>query len=317
MAAKTSNSSGSSAKPKSKTPRHVRKAKPKKGAPKAGARAGRAKSGRAVPAEPVHFVSVRLQKLLAAAGFGSRRACEELIRQGRVTVNSTVAKVGDSATPGRDKILLDGERIVGDKPVYWMVNKPEGVITSARDPEGRTTVLSLLPPKGPRMFPVGRLDLGTSGLVLLTNDGDMTQKLLHPSLGNEREYRVTVKGCVPDKAFVRLRAGIRLDDGMTGKTEVSNIRVDPKGDITTFSLTLTEGRKRQIRRSMQVLKHPVKRLVRVRMGPLRLGRLARGQSRALRADEIRALRQHVSELRPKPKPRSRRKSYPKPRGRNA
>lgn len=251
-------------------------------------------------------VSVRLQKLLAGAGFGSRRSCEELIRQGRVSVNGDAAKLGDTADPSRDIVRLDGEKVVGEKHTYWMVNKPEGVITSVRDPEGRATVVKLLPKDGPRMFPVGRLDLGTSGLVLLTNDGGLTQRLLHPSLGNEREYRVTVKGCVSDKTFARLRAGVYLDDGRTGKTEVDKIRIDTKTQTTTFFLILKEGRKRQIRLSMQRLKHPVKKLVRVRMGPLRLGRLAPGVARPLRAEEVRALLAHAAGLKAAPKRRGRR-----------
>lgn len=244
---------------------------------------------------------MRLQKLLAAAGFGSRRACEELIRQGRVSVNRKVATLGDSADPDRDLVRLDGEKLVGEKLAYWIVNKPEGVITSVRDPEGRATILGLLPDTGTRLFPVGRLDLGTSGLVLLTNDGGLTQRLLHPSLGNEREYRVTVKGCVSERTFGRLRAGVHIEDGKTGRSEVTKIRVDPKSETTTFSLMLKEGRKRQIRRSLLALGHPVKKLVRVRVGPLRLGRLGYGQARPLRRDEVRALREHVAGLRPAPK----------------
>lgn len=239
---------------------------------------------------------VRLQKLLASAGFGSRRACEELITQGRVSINGEDAKLGDSADPGSDVVRLDGEKLVGEKLAYWIVNKPEGVITSLRDPEGRATILSLLPRTGSRLFPVGRLDLGTSGLVLLTNDGGLTQRLLHPSLGNEREYRVTVKGCVTDKTFGRLRSGVHIEDGKTGRSEVTKIRLDPKAQTTTFSLMLKEGRKRQIRRSLLALGHPVKKLVRVRMGPLRLGRLGLGQARPLRSDEIRTLREHVAGL---------------------
>lgn len=249
---------------------------------------------------------VRLQKLLAGAGFGSRRACEELIRQGRVSVNGDTAKLGDSADPGRDRVCLDGEKLVGEKPAYWMINKPEGVITSARDPEGRPTIVGLLPKELPRLFPVGRLDLGTSGLVLLTNDGGLSQRLLHPSLGNEREYRVTVKGCVEDKTFARLRAGVYLDDGRTGRTEVDKIKVDAKAGTTTFSIVLKEGRKRQIRLSMQRLKYPVKKLVRVRMGPLRLGRLAKGAARPLRGEEIRALLEHAAGLVRSPRIRRRR-----------
>ena len=316
MAAKISprgakSKAGSNSKPKAKSPRHTRKKTARKAAPSKAAKPRAVDSGaskRAPASAPTDLVGiqVRIQKLLAAAGFGSRRKCEELISQGRIFVNGKVAKLGDTADPGSDDIRFDGERLVGDKPVYWVVHKPEGVITSSRDPEGRATIHSLMPPKGPRMFPVGRLDLGTSGLVLMTNDGDMTQRLLHPSLGNEREYRVTSKGCVSEKAFLRLRAGIHLEDGKTNKTEVSAIRYDPKTDTTMFTLMLKEGRKRQIRRSMLILKFPVKKLVRVRMGPLHLGRLPRGAARPLRDEEISELRGHVAGLVKSPTPRKKR-----------
>ena len=283
------------------SPKHRRKAKPaqrKKPAPAPAPRVANAFS------EPV-----RLQKLLAGAGFGSRRNCEELIRQGRVTIDGEVAKLGDSADPSRELVRFDGEKLVGEKLAYWMINKPEGVITSVRDPEGRSTIVHLLPKDCPRLFPVGRLDLGTSGLVLLTNDGGLTQRLLHPSLGNEREYRVTVKGSVSDKTFSRLRAGVYLDDGRTGKADVDKIKIDPKTETTTFFLVLKEGRKRQIRLSMLRLKHPVKKLVRVRMGPIRLGRLGSGAARPLRSEEIRALLDHAAGLKPTRKPGPKRRPW--------
>ncbi len=284
----------STSKSRAGSPRHQRRAKPK------------AANRPANPPADQPGQSVRLQKLLAAAGFGSRRASEELIRQGRVSINAVVAKLGDSADPARDDVRLDGERLSKEKPVYWIVNKPEGVITSVRDPQGRRTILNLVPERGPRMFPVGRLDLSTSGLVLMTNDGAMTQRLLHPSLGNEREYRVTVRGAVEEKTLKRLRAGVALEDGRTSRCEVAKVRIDPKSGTTTFYLTLREGRKRQIRRAMQFLKHPVKKLVRVRMGPLRLGRLAVGDARPLRREEIRALETHVAGLTRQPRRASRR-----------
>ncbi|MFP8874688.1 MAG: pseudouridine synthase, partial [Myxococcota bacterium] len=132
----------------------------------------------------------RLQKILAAAGFGSRRACEEFLRAGRVAVNRQVAELGARADLSRDLVTLDGERIAPERLRYWMVHKPTGMLTTLRDSEGRPTVVELLPPGQVRLFPVGRLDGETSGLVLMTNDGAMTHRLLHPSLGSEREYRV-------------------------------------------------------------------------------------------------------------------------------
>ncbi len=296
MAARKKSSSSRSA-----TPRHRRRTKRR--AASASARPSpesktKAASTRTPPRTPPPTrADVKLQKLLAAAGFGSRRACETLIEQGRVTINGKVATIGDRADPASDAVLFDGERLGAEKPTYWIVNKPEGVITSVSDPEGRRTILSLLPRRGPRVYPVGRLDLATSGLVLLTNDGALTQLLLHPSLGNEREYRVTSRGEVPPRAFERLQRGLRLEDGRTNPCEVSGVRYDSVSDVTIFHLTLREGRKRQIRRSMQHLKHPVKKLVRVRMGPLRLGRLGTGEARPLRREEIRRLEDHAVELR--------------------
>lgn len=238
----------------------------------------------------------RLQKILAAAGVASRRAAEELIRQGRVTVNGRTAGVGDVADPRRDRIELDGERLKVEKTVYWMLNKPPGVVTTRRDPQGRPTVMDLMPPQAAHLYPVGRLDRATEGLLLLTNDGPTTQVLLHPAHGSEREYRVTARGEVPGKALRRLARGLRLKDGPTAPADVGPAHFDTKTDTTTFALTLIQGRKRQIRRSMAFLHHPVVRLVRVRMGPLRLGRLSPGEARPLRRDEVQALRRHTERL---------------------
>jgi 23S rRNA pseudouridine2605 synthase len=239
---------------------------------------------------------MRLQKILASSGIASRRAAEELIEQGRVTVNGKTAKLGDSADPAVDRIQYDGERLALSKPSYWLLHKPTGILTTLQDTHGRSTVMDLMPMGLGRLHPVGRLDRDTSGLVLMTNDGAMTHALLHPSRGSEKEYRVIVKGEVDEKTFGRLSRGIHLDDGKTAPARVGSSRYDPEHGLTTFALTLTEGRKRQIRRTLLVLGHPVKKLVRVRMGPLRLGRLAAGKARPLRADELRALKQHVQEL---------------------
>jgi len=240
--------------------------------------------------------SSRLQKLLAATGAGSRRSCEALIRDGRVSVNGTVAKLGDSADPGVDAVELDGEPLHFDKPVYWILNKPKGVLTTLRDPEGRPTVAQLLPRGLGRVFPVGRLDAETEGLLLLTNDGAMAQSLLHPSLGSEREYDVVVRGQLGESARRRIERGVRLDDGVTAPARVEKLHFDPDAGFTRMRLVLRQGRKRQIRRSLLVVGNPVKKLVRVRMGPIRLGRLARGKARPLRSEEIAALRSHCREL---------------------
>ncbi len=232
----------------------------------------------------------RLQKILAAAGVASRRAAEDLIRAGRVTVNGEIAALGESADAGHDAIAVDGEPIQREPLEYWMVYKPRGVLTTVSDPQGRSTVIDLVQESTARLFPVGRLDLLSEGLVLLTNDGPVAHSLLHPSFGEEREYRVTVRGSIDRSTLRRISKGIELEDGLTAPARVGAVRFDPEARTTRFALTLVEGRKRQIRRMMRALGHPVVRLVRVRMGPLELGRLAPGKARPLRARERRILK---------------------------
>lgn len=246
---------------------------------------------------PAASGSMRLQKLLASAGFGSRREVEQFLLEERVTVNGRVATLGDRADPSVDDIRFDGERLLKERPAYWIVNKPRGVVTTVRDNEGRRTVVDLIPRSAGRLFPVGRLDRETSGLLLMTNDGDAAHVLLHPSLGNEREYRVNVKGQLDARAVKRLERGVTLDEGRTSPARVSDVRFDSDSGTSSMTLTLSEGKKRQIRRSLLVLGFPVRRLVRVRMGPLRLGRLAVGETRPLRPEEKRALLEHVRRLR--------------------
>jgi 23S rRNA pseudouridine2605 synthase len=232
-----------------------------------------------------------LQKLLADAGIASRRRAEDLIREGRVTVNGQIASLGDSADPERDRIELDGERLRRESRAYWVMNKPRGVLCTVRDPEGRTTVLDLLPKRGTRVFPVGRLDRDSEGLLLLTNDGELTQAMLHPSHEVEREYVVTARGELRDRERERLERGVRLEEGPTAPARVSRLRFDAENDVSVFHLTVVEGRKRQIRRALQALGHPVRQLVRIRMGPLELGRLARGAVRPPSVSERQALMQ--------------------------
>jgi 23S rRNA pseudouridine2605 synthase len=210
-----------------------------------------------------------------------------------VRVAGRVAGLGERADPARQRVTVDGRLVVAPKPVYWLVHKPRGVITAARDARGARTVVELLPPGLPRLFPVGRLDLDTEGLVLLTNDGAVAHALLHPSLGSEREYRVTARGRAPREALARLARGIELDDGPPAPAQVGAVRGDARADTTSFTLVVREGRKRQIRRALAALGHPVVRLVRTRMGPLRLGRLAAGAARPLGAREVEALRRHA------------------------
>jgi 23S rRNA pseudouridine2605 synthase len=243
----------------------------------------------------------RLQKLLAAAGVCSRRGAEALIEAGRVSVNGTPARLGDSADPDRDEIRLDGERLALEPKQYWIVHKPRGVLTTVRDTHGRPTILQLLPEASARVFPVGRLDRDTEGLVLLTNDGALAQALLHPSHGVPREYAVSVRGELRPREQQRLAKGVRLDDGITAPSRIARLRQDHEAGTTSFHLTISEGRKRQIRRALRALGHPVQTLVRVRMGPLRLGRLPRGVAREATRAERAALERLRAEIEGSPR----------------
>lgn len=238
----------------------------------------------------------RVQKLLAGAGLASRRAAEAWVRAGRVRVDGVVAKLGDRADPAVQVVTVDGRRLRPAAPCWWMAHKPAGVLTTVRDTSGRRTVIELLPPGLPRLFPVGRLDLDTEGLVLLTNDGAVAHALLHPSLGSEREYLVTARGRMPEPALQRLATGVALEDGPTAPARVGTVHFDARADTTRFALVLREGRKRQIRRALAALGHPVVRLVRTRMGPQRLGRLPAGGARPLTGGEVRALERHALTL---------------------
>ncbi len=243
--------------------------------------------------------------MLAAAGLASRRGAEDWIRAGRVTVNGKVAQLGAAADPRVDDVRVDGERLQFGRRQYWLVNKPRGVVTTTGDPwakrQGRETILDLVPkdPRGERLFPVGRLDVESEGLVLLTNDGELTHALLHPSLGNEREYHVTVRGRINQEAIGRLRRGLRLDDGPTAPWRVNLRRTDEDAGRSYVDVVLKEGRKHQIRRAFLTLGHPVHRLVRVRMGPLRLGKLGPGRARELSDAEVGDLLKHAGGLRKK------------------
>ncbi|MGD0219471.1 MAG: pseudouridine synthase [Acidimicrobiales bacterium] len=232
---------------------------------------------------------VRLQKVLARAGFGSRRAAEVLIEAGRVTVNGEVAALGRRVVAERDRVAVDGV-VVGILPglVYWLVNKPVGVVTTARDPEGRPTVLDLVP-AAPRVFPVGRLDLASEGLIICTNDGDLAQLLAHPSHGLSKEYLAEVEGDPAPGALRALREGVEIEPGVV----TAPARVGRLG-AGVLRIVIHEGRYRQVRRMCEAVGHPVRRLVRTRLGPLSDDRLLPGQFRALTSDEVRALSQAAS-----------------------
>jgi 23S rRNA pseudouridine2605 synthase len=242
----------------------------------------------------------RLQKLLARAGLGSRRACEELIADGRVTIDGEVARLGNRADPHTQRVAVDGVPVVvRDDLVYYLLNKPAGHVTTARDPHGRPVVTELVPDE-PRVFPVGRLDNDTEGLLLLTNDGELTQLLTHPSHGVVKTYLAEVRGVPSPAALAVLRDGVELDDGRTAPARVRLVQT--RGGRAAVEIGIHEGRNRQVRRMFDAIGHPVVRLVRTRIGPVRDDRLRPATWRALRQAEIRALYEaaHKSPGTPRP-----------------
>lgn len=229
----------------------------------------------------------RLQKVLARAGFGSRRVCDDLIAAERVKVNGEVAVLGRRVDEETDVVEVDGVRI-GVRPgmVYYLLNKPAGAVTTASDTHGRPTVVELVPPE-PRVFPVGRLDQDTEGLLLLTNDGDLTHRLTHPSFGVEKDYLAEVEGEPSRGALRQLRQGVELDDGVTSPAKASLV------DANIVRLVIHEGRNRQVRRMCEAVGHRVLRLVRTRIGPITDHTLEPGEWRPLTQAEVRALEQAV------------------------
>lgn len=226
----------------------------------------------------------RLQKVMAAAGIASRRASEELIAAGRVTVNGEIAELGRKVDPAADDIRLDGERINADPDLaYVVLNKPRGVITTADDPEGRPTVVDMvhLPV---RLFPVGRLDQDTEGLLLLTNDGELAHKLMHPSFQVPRTYVALVPAPVKNEQLRQLREGVMLEDGVARADDVHTLEED-KGRALV-QLVMTEGRKREVRRMLAAVGLPVQRLARVAYAGVELGDLKQGKWRHLTQTEI-------------------------------
>jgi 23S rRNA pseudouridine2605 synthase len=230
----------------------------------------------------------RLQKVLARAGIGSRRSCEQLVAEGRVTVDGEVAQLGRRIDPAHARVAVDGVPVVIDTTlVHWLLHKPVGYVSTASDPQGRPTVLELVPAE-PRVFTVGRLDLDSEGLLILTNDGQLAQLLMHPRHGVEKEYFVEVDGVPAPGALRRLREGVELDDGITRPARVRLVQESGAG-TSALEIVVKEGRKRMVRRMCSAVGHPVRRLVRTRIGPLRDQRLASGNWRPLQPDEVRAL----------------------------
>jgi len=237
----------------------------------------------------------RLARFLAHAGVASRRHAEELIAAGRVQVNGvTVTAQGARIDPARDTVSADGKKVVAaSKHVYLVLHKPVGYVSTARDPQGRPTVLDLLPAEVRRfrVYPVGRLDIDTSGLLLLTNDGEFALRLSHPRYAMEKQYHVLVQGCPEETTLEALRKGveIREDNGAIHRTAPAQVhRLRRVGTNCWLELRIHEGRKRQVRRMLAAVGHWVLQLQRVGVGPLRLGDLGEGKWRYLSADEVEA-----------------------------
>ncbi|MEX0641800.1 MAG: pseudouridine synthase, partial [Pirellulales bacterium] len=237
--------------------------------------------------------SDRLQKVLAAAGIASRRGCEQLILDGRVEVDHQVVSVlGSRVDPTQQEIRVDGELLHKPVLVYFAVHKPVGVVSTSRDPAGRPRVTDLLPPNTPRSFCVGRLDISSEGLILMTNDGELANRLTHPRHGVEKIYQVQVAGQVEREVLDKLHRGVHLAEGIAHAKHVQ-IRSQRK-QSTLLEMVLDEGRNREIRRLLAQFGHKVQRLRRIAVGPVRLGDLPAGAVRALDRKEISALHRAVA-----------------------
>ena len=238
---------------------------------------------------------MRLAKYLATAGVASRRASEEIVRAGRVSLDGVIVIDPARDVGPHDVVTVDGRPVspVHERVIYAL-NKPAGVVSTARDPQGRPTVVTMVP-QTERLYPVGRLDIDTTGLILLTNEGDLAHRLTHPSFEVEKTYRAVV-GAPPvrEAALRALREGVELDDGRTAPARVRRVSAD------TIEITIHEGRKRQVKRMCEAVGHPVKRLERIAFGPLQLGELARGRWRKLGAGEVDALVQWAAGRAPEP-----------------
>lgn len=233
---------------------------------------------------------IRLNKFLAALGFASRRRIDQLLIDGKIKVNGKTAKLGIKVDPARDEIIYNGKKInpaIQPKHLYLILNKPVGVITSASDEQGRTTVLDLVKTQT-RLVPVGRLDQFTSGLLLLTNDGELTYRLTHPKFHISKTYRVTYSGNISPRQLHEIQAGILLDDGPTLPAKVENLTPN------SFEITITQGKNRQVRRMCQKVGIQLTRLHRLGIGPIKLENLSEGSYRELSPDEVLKLKQFAS-----------------------
>jgi len=236
---------------------------------------------------------VRLQKVIASSGLASRRKAEAMIAQGRVTVNGKVVReLGTRVDPARDHVKVNGRHLEPVQPhAYIMLNKPKGIVSSLSDPEGRPTVKDLLHGVSVRVFPVGRLDSDSEGLMLLTNHGDLAQALVHPRYHVPKTYLIKVKGVLRDDEIKSLERGVELEDGVTSPARVKKVRKAEQN--SWLEITIHEGRKHQVKRMLEVVGHPVSKLIRVRFGPLTLRDLAAGEFRYLTDREANAVRDLV------------------------
>jgi 23S rRNA pseudouridine2605 synthase len=235
-------------------------------------------------------MEVRLQKVIAASGLASRRKAEEWIAQGRVTINGKIVReLGTRIDPERDHVKVDGRHLKGVEPyAYLLLNKPKGIVSTLNDPEGRPTIDNLLHGVTLRLFPVGRLDFDTEGLMLLTNHGELAQALLHPRYHVAKVYLAKVKGVLNDEEINQLAQGVKLEDGMTAPAMVKKVRKAEEN--SWLEVTIYEGRKHQIKRMFEVVGHPVLKLKRIKFGPLVLGDLLPGEFRYLTDREANTLR---------------------------
>lgn len=237
----------------------------------------------------------RLQKMIAEAGIASRRKAEQLILEGRVRVNGEVITTLGFKANYEDEILVDGKAIQKEEKVYYLLNKPSGYICSLKDEKSRKTVLDCMPGVKQRIFPVGRLDYDTTGLIILTNDGDFANKMMHPRFHLEKTYEVSVDGILTDQMLGMLEKGIVLDDGKTLPAKVFLLQRKESANKTMIQITIQEGRNHQVKRMMEYFHCHVTRLTRIAYGFLEIGNLRQGEYRKLRSYEIKKLLRNVKE----------------------